>query len=187
MIQSSKLSMTEPAQTEFKESGSRLKKRKHFHDEAHNSGYEFTSFEERFKVEVFNPSFDLLSTQLRELHEKSSKVSRLFAPFFSGWRNYENRKKKAAELEEAYPNDLNEEELSEEILLLLKIRRNMHWDTHSALELLNLIFDHGYEKILPQTCVALRFLLVLTPSVASGERAFSKLLLIKNRLRSTME
>lgn len=84
MIQSSKLSMTEPAQTEFKESGSRLKKRKHFHDEAHNSGYEFTSFEERFKVEVFNPSFDLLSTQLRELHEKSSKVSRLFAPFFSG-------------------------------------------------------------------------------------------------------
>lgn len=43
------------------------------------------------------------------------------------------------------------------------------------------------ENLLPNTVVAYRIMLTLPVSVASGERSFSKLKLIKNHLRSTMK
>ena len=52
----------------------------------------------------------------------------------------------------------------------------------SSLELLNKIYQKGLQNIFPQTCVALRILLPF----AEGERSFSKLAIVKNRLRSTM-
>lgn len=57
----------------------------------------------------------------------------------------------------------------------------------SALELLNMIFIKGLESAFPQiyTSGTLRLLIVAPKYVASGERGFSKLTLIKNRLWST--
>lgn len=50
---------------------------------------------------------------------------------------------------------------------------------------MNLIYKKGLESVFPQICTPLRLLIVAPVTVASGERAFSKLSLIKNRLRST--
>ena len=56
----------------------------------------------------------------------------------------------------------------------------------TALEALRFVCDNGLKDTLPNLSVALRILLTIPITVASGERSFSKLKLIKNYLRSSM-
>lgn len=49
------------------------------------------------------------------------------------------------------------------------------------------IYEQHIEEIYPSITIALQIFLTLPVSVASGERSFSKLKLIKNYLRNTME
>jgi len=56
----------------------------------------------------------------------------------------------------------------------------------SPLELLQLIHRLALNDVYPNIKIALRLLLTLPVTVASCERSFSKLKLIKNYLRSTM-
>ena len=51
---------------------------------------------------------------------------------------------------------------------------------------LNFILKNSLADIVPNTVIALRILLTLPVSVASGERSFSKLKLIKTYLRTSM-
>lgn len=53
-------------------------------------------------------------------------------------------------------------------------------------DLLNFIFKNNLADSVPNTVIALRILLTLPVSVASGERSFSKLKLIKTYLRTSM-
>ena len=55
-----------------------------------------------------------------------------------------------------------------------------------ALDILNFIYQRDFQKLYPQICLCLRIFISIPMSVTSGERSFSKLRLIKNRLRSTM-
>lgn len=59
-------------------------------------------------------------------------------------------------------------------------------DVSSPLNILQHIFDYELQDIFPNLWIALRLLLTLPVTVASGERSFSKLKLIKTYLRSTM-
>ncbi|XP_065643011.1 uncharacterized protein LOC136074605 [Hydra vulgaris] len=54
-------------------------------------------------------------------------------------------------------------------------------------EVLNYIYKNALNEIFPNITIVLRIFLTLPVSVASGERSFSKLKLIKNYLRSTMK
>ncbi|XP_048514984.1 zinc finger MYM-type protein 1-like [Athalia rosae] len=56
----------------------------------------------------------------------------------------------------------------------------------SPIEVLNDLVKNDLLSIVPNVVIALRILLSLPVSVASGERSFSKLKIIKNYLRSTM-
>lgn len=56
----------------------------------------------------------------------------------------------------------------------------------SPLGLLNAICKMQLQSIFGEVCIALRIFCTLPVTVAGGERAFSKLKLIKNYLRSTM-
>ncbi|XP_046745549.1 zinc finger MYM-type protein 1-like [Diprion similis] len=56
----------------------------------------------------------------------------------------------------------------------------------TPLEVLNHLHKYDMKSMYPNTVVALRILLTLPVSVASGDRSFSKLKIIKNYLRSTM-
>ena len=53
-------------------------------------------------------------------------------------------------------------------------------------EILKLIFESNLTEIYPNIVISLRILLTIGISVASAERSFSKLKIIKNYLRSTM-
>ena len=56
----------------------------------------------------------------------------------------------------------------------------------APLDVLNYIYENNLTDVFPNTVIAIRIYLTLPISVASGERSFSKLKLIKNYLRSTM-
>src|SRR5207253_10463768 len=51
--------------------------------------------------------------------------------------------------------------------------------------ILNYILDNGIEELFPNVTTVIRLFLTLPVTVASSERSFSKLKLIKNYLRST--
>ncbi|XP_068208340.1 uncharacterized protein [Palaemon carinicauda] len=69
---------------------------------------------------------------------------------------------------------------------LQAVARRLQPDTVTPLDVLKLICEQGLVHRVPNTFVALRILLTLPVTVASGERSFSKLKLIKTYLRSTM-
>ena len=80
-------------------------------------------------------------------------------------------------------SDVNHEELYSEINTFLRMEASA--ESKDALEILY-ITANSLIEIFPNLFIALRILLTFPISVASAERSFSKLKLIKNYLRSTM-
>lgn len=81
-------------------------------------------------------------------------------------------------------SDIDGIELFNEIIAL-----KSHFAEHQSKDpqsLLQYIFGNDLISTFPNITIALRILLTLPVSVASGERSFSKLKIIKNYLRSTM-
>ena len=89
----------------------------------------------------------------------------------------------------AYEGDFDGEELDREIadcrMLIQKRKDNAFIIPKTPIELFKFAISYG-DDIFPNLQVALRILLSVAVSVASCERSFSKLKLIKNFLRSTM-
>ena len=80
-------------------------------------------------------------------------------------------------------SDINGIELCEEIESLKQLVPD---DVKDPLICLQFINDNNLKSTVPNLWVALRILVTIPVSVASGERSFSKLKLIKTYLRSTM-
>ncbi|XP_065684883.1 zinc finger MYM-type protein 1-like [Hydra vulgaris] len=78
--------------------------------------------------------------------------------------------------------DINANDLREE---LRDVSRMLPYST-KPFDVLNYLCQNRLISLYPNTVVALRILLTLPVSVASGERSFSKLKLIKNYLRSSI-
>ena len=66
------------------------------------------------------------------------------------------------------------------------ISDNFGRDQLRPLDLLNSLYQYKLENLFPNICVSLRILLTIPATVASEERSFSKLKIVKNYLRSTM-
>lgn len=68
----------------------------------------------------------------------------------------------------------------------IKIFQSVVSGTLTPIESLDFIFEKKLEQLFPNLAIALRILLTIPVTVASGERSFSKLKIIKNYLRSTI-
>lgn len=79
-------------------------------------------------------------------------------------------------------SDISGPELYEEIISL-RIHLKLDYNSH---DVLNYIHTNGLSSFFPNMCIALRIYLTMPVSVATGERSFSKLKIVKNYLRSTM-
>lgn len=74
-------------------------------------------------------------------------------------------------------NDLAAEAQLFQYFMLLK---------QNPVDILNYICKNRLSTLFPNILVFLRILLIIRASVADGERSFSKLILIKNCIRSTI-
>ena len=86
-------------------------------------------------------------------------------------------------LQERYPGDL-QVDFPDDIVQFQSFCNNEQ--TMSSKQFLQFIRQSSLQSVFPNVDIALRLFLTLPITNASGERSFSKLALIKNRLRSTM-
>lgn len=80
--------------------------------------------------------------------------------------------------------DIDSEELHSELIVvssLVKDEKLVH-----IIDVLNIIQKYDMENVVPNVVIALRISLTVPVSVATGERSFSKLKIIKNYLRNNM-
>ncbi|KAK1892600.1 Zinc finger MYM-type protein 1 [Dissostichus eleginoides] len=98
----------------------------------------------------------------------------------------EHLRSAARGLQQKYSSDL-EEEFVEEAVHFRELVQNEKLSGTSAVELQKMLRRRKLHTVFPNTDIALRLFLTLPVTNASGERSFSKLALVKNRLRSSMQ
>ncbi|XP_047129353.1 uncharacterized protein LOC124809340 [Hydra vulgaris] len=124
--------------------------------------------EKKFKINFFNYILDITLNSLNERFTLLETHSKKFHLEFI--LSVENE------------TDINANDLREE---LRDVSRMLPYSA-KPLDVLNYLCQNSLISLYPNTVVALRILLTLPVSVASGERSFSKLKLIKNYLRSSI-
>lgn len=131
---------------------------------------------------------DSIITQLNWRFENLKNINDDFA-FLSGpclvEMTVDQLKKCAADLAIKYVIDLNSVELTSEIesfkFHAVNLIKNI-----TSFEILSHVYSLNLNNLFPNICVALRIFCTLPATVASAERSFSKLKIIKNYLRSAM-
>lgn len=81
-------------------------------------------------------------------------------------------------------SDIDANELFLELPTIATIIKK--YEVCHPIDVLNMVMKLDIENVVPNVVIAYRIMLTLPVSVATGERSFSKLKLIKNHLRSTM-
>ncbi|XP_065645780.1 zinc finger MYM-type protein 1-like [Hydra vulgaris] len=148
----------------------------------------------KYKVDFFNAIIDVALVSLNERFKMLDSYNKILG-FLT--RTEKMRSLDANELLNDCKNleislrnpsteesDVNHEELYSEINTFLRMEASA--ESKDALEILKYITANSLIEIFPNLFIALRILLTFPISVASAERSFSKLKLIKNYLRSTM-
>lgn len=143
-----------------------------------------------FKVNFFFVVLDTAISSLKERFELMENHSKSFKFLYDigNLQTWDRKELKDActhlhnVLSDGEECDINGVELFEE----LQIFAPMLPSGRSPAKALSFITENGYMDTFPNVFVTLRILLTLPVSVASGERSFSKLKLIKTYLRSTL-
>lgn len=144
--------------------------------------------EERFKFDVY---YVLLDSVISGITVRFQTMRQIHGKFSFLWElcsmDDEELSKAAKDLAESYPEDLNGKRLMDEVeSLKLVHRQNFGKESLPPLKLLNKMKSLGLHELFPECSIALTLFLTIPVSVASGERSFSHLNLIKSDIRSTM-
>lgn len=149
---------------------------------------------DKFKIENFLPVVDMFTTSLTQRLSAYEVVSGRFGFL----RHLETLSKEeiennAKKLVKEYSNDLDDT-FGNELIQFIEFFKVFKED-HSTEELKELsmecfmykiLIEKGVKDAFPNVEIALRIYLVLMVTNCSSERSFSKLKLLKNRLRTTM-
>ena len=146
---------------------------------------------QNFKVNFF---FAILDTAIRSVEERFEQMRTIESVFGFLYHIQSLQNKTSQEileccmkLESALQHgDLRDLVASDLCGELQAIARRLSGETKSPQDVFRFIICQNFEDSLPNLCIALRILLTLPVSVASGERSFSKLKLIKTYIQSSM-
>lgn len=160
------------------------KRKRHFDESEDEMGVE--SPEIMFRNRIFYVALDCIISQLNTRFTTTKKISDEFSVLW----NFRNMTKECisascSKLSAKYKSDVTDS-LESQIHHMKSIFSATFEKNLGPLELLNAIYDMELQSIYGDLCVLLRIFLSLPVTVSGGERAFSKLKLIKNYLRSTM-
>lgn len=147
---------------------------------------------EQFRVNFYYVLIDTVYVVLEERFELLQNHNNTFnflskLEYFSNSSNHDELLRSCKDLQIKLStddhNDIDGLELFEEIKTLYLFNVPV---SKTSGDILKFIFEKDLNEIFPNLVIALRILLTMPVSVASAERSFSKLKLIKTYLRSTM-
>ena len=157
-------------------------------------GYEapdepFSDAQKRLEVEFFNRVVDSALMSLQERFETLSQVRDTFGLLLDFQKvhgiSQQDLHKHCIDVEKTLTDkgeaDIDGPEMMQEIINLPQLPSQT-----TAMEMLTFLHDNDLQEVYPNLWIALRIALTLPVTVASAERSFSKLKLIKTYLRSTM-
>lgn len=149
------------------------------------------SSRDKFRIESFLQVLDQLTISLAERISAYETVCERFG-FFADLETIEMHQLelKAQQLVETYPDDLETtlgNELVQLAALLKQYSSNRLEDESVEIFLYKIIFENNLRHTFVNSEIALRIYLSMMVSNCSGERSFSKMKIIKNRLRTSME
>ena len=162
------------------------KHKKMFDYESEDSG--MMDPEHQFKCEFFYPLLDQVISSVEERFAQIVDLSKRLGFLFNiesmkvAITNEDDLCQKCISLEQEM-GDVDALELVGEVVRFTKA---CPMDVNTPLQCLNYIYKENLHSIYPNLSIGLRVLLTIPVSVASGERSFSKLKLVKTYLRSTM-
>jgi hAT family C-terminal dimerisation region len=149
--------------------------------------------EENFRNDFFSYILEVSLNSVTERFEAMKNHDKLFS-FLYDFPNMEENERSGnllqscKQLESALSHngksDVDGDELCTELSFLPNLVKSEN--ITKVIDVLNTIKKKGMENLLPNVIIAYRILLTLSVSVASGERSFSKLKMIKNYLRNSM-
>ncbi|CAH0390034.1 unnamed protein product [Bemisia tabaci] len=130
-----------------------------------------------FRRDVFFPVLDFILQDLRSRFGAVNEIVELFTPILKYLSlDDDELRLKSQNLAAKYPSDLSPN-LRDEIVHLKHVSVSVFGSKSeiSPLDLLNLIYEKKLESIFVNVTIAIRIFLTLPVTVASGERAFSRL------------
>ncbi|XP_065644636.1 zinc finger MYM-type protein 1-like [Hydra vulgaris] len=173
----------------FPEVRSRQKKMIHSYecaDEAHT-----IQLEQKFKVDFFLPLLDMSMGSVKERFEQVSSITELYDFLYRSENLIQICKENSLSLYcknlQAKLGDIDSDDLEMELkrfVIVVQEKESTHMK--SAHDFLNYIYKEELQETYPNLAIVLRIILTSPVSVASAERSFSKLKLIKTFHRSTM-
>jgi hypothetical protein len=143
-----------------------------------------------FKVTVFNTMMDSILTTIKECFEGLDEVVNLFS-FLYLTKLMELDKRQLVEscnnLFSKYSCDLDAYLLTTEMLSLRRLLSDKNIPkTSRPIDVVDFVLKNELQEVFPNVITTYCLLLTIPVSIASCERSFSKLKLIKNYIRSTM-
>lgn len=167
---------------------SRLKKRLHTYECEDETPQDPKT---KFKIDFYYKALDQATSSITERFEQLNAHNIIFEFLYNiqAISSYTNEKliNCCNKLREALTDtegncDINENDLVCELKVICKIIPS----GFSPLDVLQFIYHKSLENAFPETTTSIKILLTLPATVASGERSFSKLKLIKTYLRTSM-
>ena len=140
-----------------------------------------------FKETVWDKILAEVKKAFSKRFQSVNNITSLFSFLWSYKRMTEGELKRQCSAFAQFYTDVDQEELADELKSLkLMHEANFGELPLPPLKLLNKLVEIGFDQLFPYITISLRIFLTLPVTVASAERSFSKLKLIKNHLRSLM-
>lgn len=143
-----------------------------------------------FEVKVFNASLDVVINQIENRFSGLNTIAQLFSfltPHNLCKLSNEEIRENARAIVNKYPSDISDN-LEEQVISFKSLLSKEIAQKKSVKEIASLLIEENscLSSCLPDLTTVLQLYLTLPVTVATAERSFSKLKLIKSYLRSTM-